>query len=371
MASDVMGANMDVHAGGHDLKFPHHDNELCQSEAFHGCSQWVNHFWHFGHLLIKGLKMSKSLKNFITIRQALEDFSARQLRLLFLLQPWDKRMDFSDQTVGEVKTKEATLKNYFDEVKAVLRDSNWQKAPTTWGVPERKLHASFLSHQAAVHTALCDNFNTPGAMGALLAIASDAFAYLTAQRAGGHFDALLLQTGAVYVTRMLRVFGVITHEELGFPVAQGGGGYEEQVGPVLTALVQFRDKVHSERMLIASECMLIASECMLIASECMLIASECMLIASECMLMTSECMLIGFIIRCARRPSRSAPTPSRPCSRCATSYVTKPWSSLGCASRIVRRVRCGSLTNPRCSGASCRQSRRSSSRTGRRRCSTS
>ena len=364
MASDVMGANMDVHAGGHDLKFPHHDNELCQSEAFHGCSQWVNHFWHFGHLLIKGLKMSKSLKNFITIRQALEDFSARQLRLLFLLQPWDKRMDFSDQTVGEVKTKEATLKNYFDEVKAVLRDSNWQKAPTTWGVPERKLHASFLSHQAAVHTALCDNFNTPGAMGALLAIASDAFAYLTAQRAGGHFDALLLQTGAVYVTRMLRVFGVITHEELGFPVAQGGGGYEEQVGPVLTALVQFRDKVHSERMLIASECMLIASECMLIASECMLIASECMLIASEC-------MLIGFIIRCARRPSRSAPTPSRPCSRCATSYVTKPWSTLGCASRIVRRVRCGSLTNPRCSGASCRQSRRNSSRTGRRRCSTS
>ena len=85
MASDLMGANMDVHAGGVDLQFPHHDNELCQSEAFHGCAQWVNHFWHFGHLHIKGLKMSKSLKNFITIRQALGEYSARQLRLLFLL----------------------------------------------------------------------------------------------------------------------------------------------------------------------------------------------------------------------------------------------------------------------------------------------
>ena len=50
MASDLMGDNMDVHAGGIDLTFPHHDNELCQSEAFHGCCQWVNYFWHFGRV---------------------------------------------------------------------------------------------------------------------------------------------------------------------------------------------------------------------------------------------------------------------------------------------------------------------------------
>ena len=69
MASDLMGDGMDVHAGGSDLKFPHHDNELAQAEAYHGCQQWVNYFFHFGHLHIKGLKMSKSLKNFVTIRQ--------------------------------------------------------------------------------------------------------------------------------------------------------------------------------------------------------------------------------------------------------------------------------------------------------------
>jgi len=246
MASDIMGDNMDIHAGGNDLKFPHHDNEICQSEAFHGCAQWVNHFWHFGHLLIKGLKMSKSLKNFITIRQALEDFTARQLRLLFLLQPWDKRMDFSDQTVGEVKTKEASLKNYFDEVKAVLRDSNWQSKSTSWEKPEHQLHTSLLAHQADVHTCLCDNMNTPGAMAALLGIASDAFAYINkAKTAGARTDALLLKSGAVYVTRILRVFGVIVQEEFGFPIASGGGDYEAQVGPVLNALVKFRDDVRT------------------------------------------------------------------------------------------------------------------------------
>ena len=71
MASDLVGAKLDIHTGGEDLKFPHHDNELAQAEArFHGCRchQWVNYFLHSGHLGIDGLKMSKSLKNFVSIR---------------------------------------------------------------------------------------------------------------------------------------------------------------------------------------------------------------------------------------------------------------------------------------------------------------
>jgi cysteinyl-tRNA synthetase len=84
MASAVLGKEMDIHSGGVDLAFPHHDNELAQSEvccyssragrefmrfeqAFHECPTWVNYFLHTGHLHIEGLKMSKSLKNFITI----------------------------------------------------------------------------------------------------------------------------------------------------------------------------------------------------------------------------------------------------------------------------------------------------------------
>lgn len=73
MASKLLGKKMDIHTGGVDLRFPHHDNELAQAEAHYhpecGCSgQWVNYFLHSGHLNINGLKMSKSLKNFYTIR---------------------------------------------------------------------------------------------------------------------------------------------------------------------------------------------------------------------------------------------------------------------------------------------------------------
>lgn len=70
LCSDLLGSTFDVHSGGEDLRFPHHDNELAQAEAYFNNQQWVNYFFHAGHLNIQGLKMAKSLKNFITIRQA-------------------------------------------------------------------------------------------------------------------------------------------------------------------------------------------------------------------------------------------------------------------------------------------------------------
>lgn len=109
MATEVLGEGMDIHSGGIDLCFPHHDNEVAQSEAFHDCRQWVNYFFHTGHLHIEGLKMSKSLKNFITIGEALDKNSARQLRLAFLMTTWNAKMDFKASGMDQVKSLEATF----------------------------------------------------------------------------------------------------------------------------------------------------------------------------------------------------------------------------------------------------------------------
>jgi cysteinyl-tRNA synthetase len=68
---------IDIHSGGIDLRFPHHDNEIAQSEAYYECDQWINYFLHTGHLHIAGKKMSKSLKNFITIKHILTEYSSR------------------------------------------------------------------------------------------------------------------------------------------------------------------------------------------------------------------------------------------------------------------------------------------------------
>lgn len=106
MASDRLGKQMDIHSGGVDLAFPHHDNELAQSEAYwqdkcHHNQQWVNYFLHMGHLSIQGSKMSKSLKNFTTIRDALGrgDWTPRGLRIVFLLGGWREGIEITEDTV--------------------------------------------------------------------------------------------------------------------------------------------------------------------------------------------------------------------------------------------------------------------------------
>jgi cysteinyl-tRNA synthetase len=119
MASEAFGPNMDIHSGGIDLAFPHHDNELAQSEAYHDCQQWVNYFLHTGHLSIEGQKMSKSLKNFITIREALGKYSPRQLRLAFLTTAWDGPMDFKDDVMEEMKSLEEKLCVWFSKAELI------------------------------------------------------------------------------------------------------------------------------------------------------------------------------------------------------------------------------------------------------------
>ncbi|PAV86186.1 hypothetical protein WR25_05337 [Diploscapter pachys] len=94
MCSAICGEKLDIHAGGFDLKFPHHDNEIAQCEAHNDDPHWVNYFLHCGTLRIQGMKMSKSLKNFITIREALKQYSARQLRFLFLMHNWNDPLDY-------------------------------------------------------------------------------------------------------------------------------------------------------------------------------------------------------------------------------------------------------------------------------------
>lgn len=117
--SAVLGDTIDIHSGGIDLAFPHHDNELAQAEAYYDCKQWINYFLHAGHLHVEGQKMSKSLKNFITIQEALKTYSARQLRLFFLLHQWSAKMDFKQSSMQEAIQIEGTIKNFFDYVKAL------------------------------------------------------------------------------------------------------------------------------------------------------------------------------------------------------------------------------------------------------------
>lgn len=161
MATSVMKEYLDIHGGGEDLKFPHHDNEIAQSEAYLGRQQWCNYFWHAGHLSIAGLKMSKSLKNFITIRQALEINTGRQMRLMFLMQQWDRGMNYSDDAIAMAKAEERKLKHFIGCLKFFTRHDH-SKSPA--GDREKSLMRMLADCKQAVDEALKDNFNTSKAV---------------------------------------------------------------------------------------------------------------------------------------------------------------------------------------------------------------
>ena len=243
MASDIIGENLDIHGGGVDLMFPHHDNEMAQAEAYHQCCQWVNYFLHAGHLHIKGLKMSKSLKNFITIRQALAEHSARQLRIMFLMQAWDKPMNFSDQTVDDAKAKEKYFKNFFGAVKSVLRN-DFVSQEQGWIPADRALYNTLLQTQQKVHASLLDNMKTYEVIQHLVDLIQESNKYLSSEERPKN---LLIQKVAQYVTKILRVFGVVQGSDgIGFGDAaggEGGGSKEEVVAPFVDAFVDFREKI--------------------------------------------------------------------------------------------------------------------------------
>ena len=129
---------IDIHCGGIDLKFPHHDNEVAQSEAYYGCNNWINYFWHTGHMDIDGLKMSKSLKNFITIKETLSKHNAKAIRMMFLIHTWSSKMNYDeDKSLTEASEKVRQFSEFFSNVKANIRSTNLSKSNQKWTDAEK------------------------------------------------------------------------------------------------------------------------------------------------------------------------------------------------------------------------------------------
>lgn len=239
---------MDIHSGGVDLKFPHHDNEMAQAEAHSGCNQWVNYFVHAGHLHIKGFKMSKSLKNFITIRQALENNSARQIRMCFLLAKYNAPMDYGDNTMSYAISIEKIFTEFFHNVKAVLREGKITDVQR-WDSNARDLQLAVDKAIAAVDDALKDDFDTPTSIAALADLVKATNLYLEGCEAEKRVPVnLVVRNAAKFVTKMFKTFGLIPESsgvEIGFPVGGGDSG-EEKLTPVLDALIDFRSAVRDK-----------------------------------------------------------------------------------------------------------------------------
>ncbi|KAJ2964638.1 hypothetical protein NQZ79_g523 [Umbelopsis isabellina] len=255
MAGAVLEENIDIHSGGVDLAFPHHDNEIAQSEAYYNCKQWVNYFLHAGHLHVEGQKMSKSLKNFISIQEALQKYSSRQLRMFYLFHQWDARMDFKDAGMHDVMDKEKFMNNFFMYVKAMgrkIREDGTRGAieqadgslTHRFNNEERDLLNILAQKQDNTHAALCDSINTPGAMQEILDLITQTNKYAAAK--GNLVNFHVLEKVAKWITSMLKTFGVADNgAEIGFGSTSndGAANLDDAIMPYLNVLSTFRDNV--------------------------------------------------------------------------------------------------------------------------------
>lgn len=215
MASDIFGEQMDIHSGGIDLAFPHHDNELAQSEAYYcdaakGEHTWVKYFLHTGHLHIAGSKMSKSLKNFLTIQDALDTtFTARSMRIVFLLGKWFDGIEISPDMIAQAASWESTVSNLFTNTKSWLAESGLQSGVASLSLDASNTDSVLLKEleqaKQDVNAALCNSFDTPRAMQVILRLVNVTNSYLKDNK-----DANLAEVEAIarWITKLVGIFGL-------------------------------------------------------------------------------------------------------------------------------------------------------------------
>ena len=155
LSSDLLGRHFDIHGGGQDLQFPHHENEIAQSEGAHQCA-FVNYWMHNGFVRVDDEKMSKSLGNFFTVREVLKKFDAEVVRFFILRAHYRSPLNYSDAHLEDARQ---SLGRLYTALKAVAPG----EVAVDWNEP----------HAQRFRAAMDDDFNTPEALAVLFDLASE------------------------------------------------------------------------------------------------------------------------------------------------------------------------------------------------------
>lgn len=155
MACDLLGEQFDIHGGGQDLQFPHHENEIAQSEGASGLP-FVNVWMHNGFVRVDDEKMSKSLGNFFTIREVLKQYDAEVVRFFILRAHYRSPLNYSDAHLDDARV---ALTRLYTALKETAGDGQ----PLDWNEPHAQRFAEAMN----------DDFNTPIALAVLFDLATE------------------------------------------------------------------------------------------------------------------------------------------------------------------------------------------------------
>lgn len=223
MSQKYLGETFDIHAGGNDLIFPHHENEIAQSEALTG--KPFAHYWmHFGFLNIDNEKMSKSLGNFFTARDILDKYPAEVIRFYYMQTHYRSPLNFTHEGLEAAKTGLQKLQGLYDMLdQAKSGTGSFDIAP----------------HEERFVTAMNDDFNTSAAFGALFDMAREANAVLHAD--AGMDDASRAALRDFLARSCDGVFGILKGE------TDDGGASSELLGGVMQLMIDLRAEARKEK----------------------------------------------------------------------------------------------------------------------------
>jgi cysteinyl-tRNA synthetase len=233
MSMKRLGTTFDIHGGGVDLIFPHHENEIAQSEAYSG-QKFVNYWLHNGTVNLSGEKMSKSQGNFFTSREVLKEFSARVVRYFLLSRHYRSPIDFSYQKLEEAKTSLERIENTRKQLAKVLSLDIDSAA-------ENKVAEEFfekiVEKQKAFVTALEDDFNTAEAIGVLHDLVGEINSFINQKdfTLNEKNFAILEETEEIFL-ELAEILG------LEFELEAAAAVENDLVDPLVNLLIDLRDK---------------------------------------------------------------------------------------------------------------------------------
>ncbi|NXX32939.1 SYCM protein, partial [Nicator chloris] len=252
ISSAVFGKQLDIHTGGIDLAFPHHENEIAQCEVYHQCEQWGNYFLHSGHLHIKGSqeKMSKSLKNYITIKDFLKKGSSDQFRMFCLRGRYSSdilstimpsflfflAVEFSEESMEDAK-------NLLQAISSFIRDANAYIKGQLVCDPVREdiLWERLANTKVTVKAAFADDFDTSRAVAAIMDLIHHGNRQLKAvtKDAGSPRSSVVYGSIISYIEGFFNALGI----SFGERQVAVGGDKSAVLSHVIEELVRFRMKV--------------------------------------------------------------------------------------------------------------------------------
>ncbi len=204
------GPQYDIHGGAIELVFPHHEAEIAQAEAFSGKRPFVKYWVHTGILMIRGEKMSKSLKNFITIREAIQRWGWETLRIFYAMSHYRSPIDFDERGIEQAKAIRNRVRSLLAKMEAIKPSRGDIGAGDEWAI------RAIEDHERRFMEAMDDDFNTPEAIAAMISLCKEMERYMAGEVSG----AVISRAKSAF-DKFSRILGVFSDEGVPRGIADG------------------------------------------------------------------------------------------------------------------------------------------------------